>query len=152
MAQAFTKAWLTAGALDAAYATVTSMVRGNGPVKVWAGVAEGPFGEAAKGWGPSAAAVGIAVHFTIMAVMTAVYFTLHARSARLRAMNPVVPGTLYGLALYAVMYGVVLALRYPDVFPQTDPTKIAIGLFPHIFLVGIPIALIARRGASRERI
>lgn len=146
----YAKAWLTAGVLDAAYATIMSALRGVSPAQVWSGVADGPFGESAKGWGAGAALAGLGVHFAIMAAMTAVYFTAYARSARLRAMNPWMAGTIYGLLLYIVMYGIVLTLRYPENFPQTDPVKIAIGLFPHIFLVGIPIAWFARQAKAGE--
>ena len=59
--------------------------------------------------------------------------------------NAILAGVLYGLLLYGVMYCVVLAARYPALFPQTDPVKIAISLFPHIFFVGIPLALMMRR-------
>jgi hypothetical protein len=59
--------------------------------------------------------------------------------------KPWLAGTLYGLALYGVMYGIVLPARFGAPFPNPDKLALALGLFPHIALVGIPMALILRR-------
>ena len=148
MQSTFMRAWLLCGTLDALYATIMSAIRGTAtPLMVWQGVAAGPFGDAAKQYGLAGGLAGLGVHFGIMAAMVAVFVFAHARSGQLRASNPWLLGTLYGLLLYGIMYCIVLAWRYPGIFPQTDPVKIAIGLFPHIFFVGIPLALMARRHA-----
>ncbi|WP_343517710.1 hypothetical protein [Sphingomonas sp.] len=132
------------GTLDIAYAILTVMLKGGTAAMVLRGVASGPFGEAANGWGTGGAILGLAVHFAIMTVMVAAYFLL-ATHTKLGAVSPWVAGAGYGLALYAFMYFVVLPLRWPTIYPQTDAIKIAISLFPHIALVGIPLALIASR-------
>ena len=62
-------------------------------------------------------------------------------------------GIAYGLALWGVMYWIVLPQRWPTMFPvdpRLDPKGFAEDLFSHIVLVGIPIALVAR-SASRWR-
>lgn len=139
------RATLICGALDAAYASGAAMLRGKPPGPVWNGVAAGPFGDAAQGWGTAGVVAGLAVHFAIMGVMAAVFLWVVWRSAWVQR-NAVLAGALYGLGLFVFMYYGVLNARFGLVL--TDPVKIAIGLFPHIFFVGIPMALIAR-GATK---
>lgn len=133
------------GSLDAAYATVLAMVRGNGDVgALWRGVAAGPVGDAANNWGLAGALLGVAVHFAIMVVMVAAGLWLASRTP-LGEVAPWKAGTLYGIVLYAVMYGIVLHLRFGAPFPNPDRIKLALGLFPHIAFVGIPIFHLFRR-------
>lgn len=96
--------------------------------------------------GIASAALGLIVHFAIMFVMVAVYFTFAAR-VRLLNHHPWPSGIGYGLALWGVMYWGVLPQRFPTLFPILDPQEVAMQLFSHIALVGLPIALIARRAA-----
>lgn len=141
------RATLICGALDAAYATVAAMVRGKPPGPVWNGVAAGPFGDAAQGWGTAGIVAGLAVHFAIMGVMCAFFLWGVWQNAWVRS-HAVVSGAVYGLMLFIFMYYGVLAVRFGMIL--TDPAKIAIGLFPHIFFVGIPLALIAKRAEGAK--
>ena len=145
----FLKAWLLCGALDAVYASVLALARAGDVGEVWRGVASGPFGAAASNWGASGVIAGIVVHFAIMAAMTAVALVLF-RKTPLADANPWLAGTLYGLALYCVMYGIVLPARFGAPFPNPDKLKLALGLIPHVFLVGIPMALILRRPSRQS--
>jgi hypothetical protein len=43
------------------------------------------------------------------------------------------------------MYGIVLPQRFGVPFPNPDRIKLALGLLPHIVLVGIPIFALIRR-------
>jgi hypothetical protein len=140
----FLRAWLICGALDITYAGIVTVAQGVTVPKMLRGVASGPFGDSAADWGMGGSLLGLATHFSIMAAMVA-FFLLIVRQRRLHVINPWLLGALYGTGLYGVMYCIVLAMRYPANFPQSDPIKIAISLFPHIFLVGIPMALIERR-------
>ncbi|QGN53270.1 hypothetical protein [Novosphingobium sp. Gsoil 351] len=144
MHQPFLKAWLLCGTLDALYASILSLARGGGVGDVWRGVASGPFGAAAQSWSIAGVFAGVAVHFAIMAAMTAVAAVLFRRSP-LGDANPWLAGTLYGLALYGVMYGIVLPARFGAPFPNPDRIKLALGLFPHVAFVGIPMALLLGR-------
>ena len=139
----FLKAWLLCGALDAVYATGLTWARGGDAGVTWRGVAAGLFGDAAHAWGLGGVVAGLLVHFAIMAAMTAAALVLFRRTPLADA-NPWLAGTLYGLVLYCVMYGVVLPARFGVPFPNPDKLKLALGLFPHAFLVGIPMALILR--------
>src|SRR5262245_43005947 len=58
-------------------------------------VASGPF-PSATGWGNGGAALGLAVHFTLMAIMVAAYVLVAARQPALRA-RPVLWGVAFGL-------------------------------------------------------
>lgn len=133
---------LVCGTLDIGYAIVTTLLKGGTAGMVLRGVASGPFGDAASRWGAGGALLGLGVHFAIMIVMVAAYFML-AANRKLDAVPPWVAGTGYGLALYALMYLIVLPSRWPTIYPLTGPAEIAISLFPHIAFVGIPLALIA---------
>jgi hypothetical protein len=144
MRSAFLKAWLLCGALDAVYATVLTLARAGDIGELWRGVAAGPFGDAAKAWGAGGAVLGVGVHFAMMAAMAGVALFLFRRTPLADA-NRWLAGTLYSLALYCVMYGLVLPARFGVPFPNPDKLKLALGLFPHVFLVGIPMALILRR-------
>jgi hypothetical protein len=110
-------------------------------------VASGPFPAAAE-WGAAGAALGLAVHFTIMAVMVAIYVAAAGRIAALRE-RPPLWGTLYGLATYVVMNLVVVPLRFEGAFPPSLRGTVT-QLFCHIVLVGLPIAYVASRHFRRR--
>jgi hypothetical protein len=135
---------LLCGTLDIVYAIVTSLIRGRTALGVLHSVASGPFGDAARTWGWAGGALGLAVHYSIMAVMVGLYLAIVPRIAALKPVAPWLLGLAYGVLSYVVMYDVVLALRWPQNFPQTDPLLIAIGIFPHLFFVGLPVAYAAR--------
>lgn len=136
-------ATLVAGTLDIAAAAILALQAGRTPDGMLRGVASGPF-PGATGWGTAGAALGLAVHFAIMAVMAALFILAADRLPLLKARR-MVAGIGYGVASWAVMNLVVLPLRWPAVFPHLDPQTVATQLFCHIVLVGIPIALIAAR-------
>ncbi|MGQ0660173.1 hypothetical protein [Sphingosinicella sp.] len=139
-------ATLVAGTLDILAATILSLIFGRGPAAMLRFVASGPF-PAASEWGAAGAALGLAVHFAIMAVMVAIYVAAAGGIAALRE-KPLLWGTLYGLATYVVMNLVVVPLRFEGAFPPS-PRGTITQLFCHIVLVGLPIALIASRHFRR---
>jgi hypothetical protein len=130
---------LIAGTLDILAATILSLIYGNGPLPMLRFVASGPF-PGATGWGIPGSVLGLAVHFTLMAIMVTV-FVLAA--ARLRALwqKPILWGVLYGLATYVVMNWLVVPLRFQAPLPPST-RAIVTQLFCHIVLVGIPVALV----------
>jgi hypothetical protein len=105
-------------------------------------VASGPF-PAATDWGTGGAVLGLAVHFTLMAIMVSAYVLVAARQPALRA-RPVPWGVAFGLLTYVVMNLIVVRLRFGGPFPPST-RAIVTQLFCHIVLVGIPTALIAAR-------
>ena len=133
---------LVAGTLDILAAVGLTLYYGREPADMLRGVASGPFPGATE-WGQAGAALGLAVHFALMAIMVTVYVLAAARRPSLRA-KPIQWGVLYGLATYVVMNLIVVPLRFGA--PLPPPTRaIVTQLFCHIVLVGIPIALIATR-------
>jgi hypothetical protein len=135
-------ATLLCGTLDISAAIILSLVYGRGPANMLRFVASGPF-PGATGWGAGGAALGLATHFTLMAIMVIAYMVAAARWPTLPA-NPGRWGLAYGLATYVVMNLIVVPLRFPEAFPPSV-RGVVTQLFCHIVLVGLPIAWIARR-------
>ncbi len=135
-------ATLVAGTLDILAAVGLTLYYGRKVPDMLRYVASGPFPGATE-WGDAGAALGLAVHFALMAAMAAAYVLAAARLPRLRA-RPVQWGVLYGLVTYVVMNLVVVPLRFGTPLPPST-RAIVTQLFCHIVLVGIPIALIAAR-------
>ena len=133
---------LVCGTLDAIYPTTLTLLRGRDPAAMWRGVASGPFPGASE-WGAPGVAAGLAVHFTLMAIMVAVFMLASLRVPRLLD-RPWLAGIGYGLVTYVVMNLVVVPLRFGAPLP---PPALAIftQLLAHVALVGLPIAFIARR-------
>lgn len=144
------KATLICGTLDIAYAIIMAMINGGSAESVLISVASGPFGTAVKSWGWMGAAVGLLVHFCIMWVMVAVFVLFLKLIPRLQSINKWLLGIVYGCVLYLVMYWIVLSLRWPSAFPQMDVVQIIKALIPHIFLVGIPLALITLKQSTKS--
>jgi hypothetical protein len=135
-------ATLICGTLDILLAIFLTVSRGREPAAMLRYVASGPFPAAAE-WGAAGSALGLAVHFTLMAIMVAI-FVAAVRGRPTLLDRPAISGTVYGLITYVAMNLIVVPLRFPAVFPP-KPLSIATQLFAHIALVGLPTAFIARR-------
>jgi hypothetical protein len=136
-------ATLIAGTLDIISAFVFAGMAGMSPTGVLVFVASGPFGAAptaTMGW----AVVGLLVHFAIMACMAAAYMIAAPRLPALLR-HPIVAGIAYGVLLWVIMYWIVRPLRWPEMPLPHTAWGIGNALFSHCILVGIPIALVARR-------
>lgn len=131
-----------AGTLDIAAAVILTLIYGGVPLRMLRRIGSGLVPDAVN-WGFHAGvALGLATHYAIMAVMAAVFVFAADRYPALKR-DALLWGLLYGIGTWAVMNLVVLPLRFGN-FPGSA-TGIAIALFCHIALVGIPIALVARR-------
>lgn len=139
-------ATLIAGTLDILSAFAFAGMSGTKPLAVLRFVASGPFG-AAAGPTPGWAAIGLAVHFAIMACMAAAYMAAASRMPALLR-HPIAAGLAYGLLLWIVMYWMVLPMRFGMPVPNTL-WAVANQLFSHCILTGVPIALVARRYFGR---
>lgn len=168
---------LIAGALDIVYAFVVygPLSYGVSPERVLQSVAAGWIGrEASQAGGWNTALLGLGTHFLIATLMTAAY-VLAAQSFKALTKSPILWGFIYGLVLYVAMNYVVVPLsaaganehfaanfgeamtRLQEAFstirPRYDadyPWMIPGTIFTHTVLVGIPIALIAKRFASQS--
>ena len=144
---------LLAGLGDITFAFVVNGLRGVGPARVLQSVASGLLGEAAKNGGMAAAALGGVLHFLIAFIWATVYWLL-SRKLKVLVRHPFVCGPLYGFAVYAFMYLVVLPLSAAYFKPTFTPYTVSLNGAGHMLLVGLPIALAAYKfsnNTGRER-
>ncbi len=130
------------GTLDILFAMVLTVAFGRQIPNMLRYVASGPF-PAATDMGTAGAVLGLLVHFALMAVMAAVLMAYLRRNPDYLD-HPIWMGVVYGLITYAVMNWVVVPLRFDAPLPPR-PLSIVSQLFAHLVLVGIPMALVARR-------
>jgi hypothetical protein len=142
-------AGLVAGVLDITSAFVLAYPKGVGPIRVLQGVAAGLLGrESALGGGLATAGLGLVIHFFIAFVAASVFYLASLKMTWLTR-YAVIAGFLYGVAIYTVMYWIVIPLAFPTSHHSLSRDLTAIGV--HMFLIGLPIALIVRR-CSRPRL
>lgn len=135
-------ATLICGTLDILLAVILTLMRGKETAAMLRYVASGPF-PPATGWGGAGSVLGLAVHFSLMAVMVGAFMIVARRHSTLLD-RPLLAGLAYGLMTYVVMNLIVVPLRFPGGWPP-KPISIATQLFAHVVLVGWPTVLIARR-------
>lgn len=136
-------ATLVAGTLDILSAFLFAGMGGVTPGQVLRYVASGPFGDSLRSGGLGAAIAGLLVHYSLMLVMVMVFAKTVERVQLIR--NPwYVWGAAYGIAIYLVMYWVVVPLRF-GAAPKTDLWSVGNALFSHIVCVGLPMAIILTR-------
>jgi hypothetical protein len=146
MGKTLLKATMVSGTLDILFAMFLTLAYGRSIGDMLRYVASGPFPSATT-MGDAGALLGLAVHFSLMALMAGIFLWAAMRRPALLD-HPWRTGTLYGLVTFAVMNLVVVPLRFDRPLP-TKPMAIATQLFAHIVLVGLPFAFIARRDRSR---
>ena len=133
---------LIAGTLDLTAACISSWFRaGVGPVQVMQSVASGLLGAEAYTGGARTAALGVALHFLIATVATAVFY-FASRKLKFLVEHPITAGLLYGVGVYLFMNFVVLPL---SALPQRAAPPLSgriIGLLIIMFCIGLPIAAI----------
>ena len=143
---------LIAGTLDLTAAFVSSWLRaGVGPVRVMQSIASGLLGAASYTGGSKTAVLGVALHFLIATVATAVFYVA-ARTLRFLLEHAIIAGLLYGVAIYLFMNFVVLPL---SAFPQRAAPPLSgrvIGLLIIMFCVGLPISVIVHRFSRPHRL
>jgi hypothetical protein len=138
---------LTVGVLDALDAVVFFGVRyGVGPVRIFQSIAAGLLGKASFQGGRSTALLGVVLHFCVATIIAGIYILASRRLTTL-ARRPFLWGPLYGIVAYLVMNLVVIPLSAAG-SGQKPPIVVLNGLLIHIFGVGIPSALWARRALA----
>jgi hypothetical protein len=139
-------AGLVAGALDISYAFIIWGLRGVTPIRIGQSIASGLLGrEAAVGGGTATGLFGLLLHFTMATIIAAIFY-FAARNIRALVDRAVPFGIAYGLVTYGVMNYVVLPLSAIGAVGDSGPAYIRItGVLVHMFLIGLPIALITRK-------
>lgn len=143
-------AGLVAGLLDGADALLfNSWFHATPPRRVLQFIASGVLGLKSFQGGWSSATLGALVHLGIAVTAAAVFYALSRRLPALLR-QPALWGTLYGLAIFAIMHFLVVPLSAaPRQRPLAMPDLINL-LLAHILCVGLPIAyLTARDSPSR---
>lgn len=144
---------LAIGVLDGIFAsTFYPAVLGAEFARIWKGVATGLAGPAARAGGVKMVALGLFLHF-VVATCIATTFLILTRLLPVLLRQAVLSGLFFGLAAWAVMqFAVVPLSRIPTNKnpPPRRPEIVACELAGHAFLVGLPVALIARRSAQRR--
>ena len=142
---------LLVGVMDITYAIGFSYFRsGTPPMRLLQGVASGALGRAAFDGGMPAAAAGLGFHFLIAFTITALYFIAAARVPEL-VRYPVLTGSAYGIVVYLVMNFVVIPLSRIGARPHPATIVVVASVLVHMFVIGTPIALGARRASRAAR-
>jgi uncharacterized membrane protein YagU involved in acid resistance len=134
---------LIAGVLDISDAFFLWKMRGVNPMRGLQGIASGLLGKDAFSGGAATAALGAVLHFVIAFGAAVVYYFMLKVMPTL-ALHPIPWGMVYGLVVFAVMNLVILPLSRVKMNPYPLPVLLNL-LFAHTILVGLPIALAARR-------
>ena len=132
------------GMFDFAFATILTLARGRPWYRPWQGVAYallGPDAMEGDGW---VIALGIVCHF-IVAGSIAAAFVLASRWLPILTRYAIPVGMLYGAFVFFVMNWVVIPLTRIGRVPAFTTKILLISLAVHVFLVGPPAALCARR-------
>jgi hypothetical protein len=135
-------AGLLCGVMDITAAFISWWPKGVKPPRLLQGVAAGWLGPKSFDGGMATAALGLAFHFLI-AFTAATIFYVASRQLALMINRPVVSGVLYGIAVYLVMYWVVMPLS--NFHGTKTVTSSIVAIITHIVCVGLPISLVIHR-------
>lgn len=147
-ARAILAGGLAVAVLDALDAVVAyKLAFGMTPVAIYQFVASGLLGQSAYAGGAATALVGLAIHLLVAFTAAAVFVLASERLPQLRR-DAIGWGLAFGVGVFAVMSFVVIPLsRIPA---STPPLPLILnGVIGHALLVGLPIALAARRFLGR---
>jgi hypothetical protein len=141
-------AGLVVGVLDISSAFVIWWQRGVALQRGLQGIAAGLLGAKSYEGGMATAGLGLALHFFVAFVVVSIFY-LASRRITILTKQPVVSGVLYGIGVYIVMYWFVLPMAFSTFRhrPFNELLEAAI----HIFLIGLPTALIVRRHSEVTR-
>jgi len=150
------KAWrfvltggVVAGAFDIVYACVFwAIKRAVSPHRILQRVASGWIGDTSMTGGWVTAVLGFLTHFFIAITMAVAYYVVARRISALWE-RPIRYGLAYGLLLYGIMNYVVVPLSRAGASSK-DPLWVAMSIVVHMFLIGLPIALYARRAVLSD--
>ena len=138
---------LIVGAMDITSALIITWYYGGTIMRLMQFIASGLLGKAAFQGGMPVAALGLALHFFIAFSIVIVFAFVRQSLAFLRE-HPVPSGIIYGLLIYAVMNLIVLPLSAAK--PRYSLAGVLIQIGIHIFVIGMPTALLLRRFSERS--
>lgn len=139
---------LLVGILDAIAASVAGYFpRGITPDRVFRFVASGVFGKDAFTGGTPMALLGLLFHFIIAYGWSLLFFLAYPK-VNLLTKNKIIVGLVYGIFVLLAMNLIVVPLSN---VPNAKPGNIHLPqVIIHMFLVGLPISLMANRYYSNK--
>ena len=144
-------ATLVAGILDIGYAIGSSALRGIEPMVIWQSVASGLIGKATYEGGVKTAVLGGVLHFGMMACFVLAFFLMSRRWPRLLE-HPFLWGALYGVGVFCVMNYIVVPLSAARGGGSGGTLWVTLSIIVHALLIGVPIALFARKAIYPFRV
>jgi uncharacterized membrane protein YagU involved in acid resistance len=136
---------LIAGTLDIGENIIFNAFRHITAKQIFQYIASGLTGAWAFHAGAVSVALGIAIHYTIALIWTAVYW-LASRQTPDLVRRPVLFGLVYGASVYLGMNYVVLPLtRVPHSAAAATVASRISGLFALLFCIGVTIAVLTAR-------
>jgi hypothetical protein len=141
---------LAIGICDLTFAfTYYGLILGVPPLRIFQSVAAGVLGRpTAIGGGVPTFLLGILLHFVVATCVATVYY-LATLILPVLIRHPVVSGLLYGVIVYFGMKYIVVplsAIGQRGALPRLP--ILLTEVIGHAFLVGLPVALLARRSAK----
>jgi hypothetical protein len=136
------------GAMDIISAIIITLSRGSTVTRLLQFIASGLMGPKAFQGGAATAALGLGLQFLIAFSLVAVFYPA-SRSLPFLLRYAAVAGLVYGLIVYAVMNLIVLPLSAAKPRHSLSGDLIQIGV--HMFVIGLPTALLVRRFSGETR-
>jgi hypothetical protein len=133
---------LIVGAMDISSAIIIAIARGSTVTRLMQFIASGLLGPTAFQGGLAIVVLGLALHFLIAFSLVAVFYAA-SRSFGFLRRHSVVSGLVYGLIVFGVMNLIVLPLSAAKPRHSLSGDLIQIGI--HMFVIGLPTALLVRR-------
>jgi hypothetical protein len=133
---------LVAGGLDLTASATLFVLKGGSFEKILQFIASGALGTRSFEGGKKTAAAGVGFHFFIAFSVAAVYYFLRLRIPLIAA-DPVMAGIVYGLGVHLVMSLLVVPLSAVPRRPFSAAAFLTQAVI-HMFLVGLPVALIVQ--------
>lgn len=140
---------LFAGTLDITDNLIFNQLRGITPKMAFQYIASGLIGiQASRGGGLLSVALGVAIHYTIALVWTALFYAASRKFAIL-SRRSVLSGLVYGGAIYLFMNFIVLPLSRVPYRPSAVTIASRVnGVLALLLFIGLPISLLVRRYSS----
>ena len=103
------------------------------------GIASGLLGHQSFEGGLATAGLGLGIHFLVALAVVSIFY-IASRKINFLTAQPLVSGLFYGIAVYLVMYWIVIRLVFPNAHPSLSRDVTAV--LVHMVLIGLPTALV----------
>jgi hypothetical protein len=138
---------LIAGFCDLTYAMTYYAMHGVAAIRIPQSIASGVLGSDSFKGGWETAVFGVLLHF-FTAFCAAGFYYAASRKLKILLRWAPIAGMLYGAAIFFFMRRVVIPLSAVP-HPKSPPHFIWSDFLVHVFLIGLPIALLARHYGSQ---